>query len=69
MARIKVISGDKDGAELRREKHSTKQYVQARGKNDQEDINDALRTSVKGQTFVIEGEAWERIFGRKGYGD
>lgn len=62
---IRVISGDKDGAELRRETYKNQHYVRCDGTRDNDEINDAIETSSKGQPFLGLGESWERIFGGK----
>ena len=59
--RIDVISGDLDGAQLRRAQ-SRKLWTRADGKEDDEQINDAINHQP---SFSIPGHLWERVFGRK----
>ena len=61
---IKVISGDKDGADLRREKARSRHYVRCDGKADDQEINEALASAGK-SSWCIAAEDWERIFGGK----
>lgn len=61
MDEIKVISGDKDGADLRREQMS-RYYVRCDGKADDGEINDAI-ASVGRSQWAMPADAWERIFG------
>jgi hypothetical protein len=64
MEEIKIISSNKDGAELRREKISTKYTVRCDGKADDEEIQDALSEAGTKKWFGL-GTAWDRVFGGK----
>ncbi len=61
---IRVISADKDGADLRHERTKSPQYVRCDGTGDDAEINEAI-SSVGGKTWTLPRGAWERIFGRK----
>ncbi len=65
MDEISVISGDKDGADLRREKARGRYYTRCDGKADDAEINEAIR-GVGGRQFLGLGEAYERVFGGGG---
>jgi len=58
---IKVISSNKDGAELKGELKGY--YSYCKGKKDDDTINEALEFSSKGRTWILPKGAWERIFG------
>ena len=64
MEEINVISGDLDGAELRREQHKNSCSARCDGKEDNEQIQDAFQMAGK-TTIAISAEEWERIFGGK----
>ena len=64
MDEVRVISSDKDGADLRREKRKNRYHVQCDGTADDYEINEAIQ-SVGGKQFRGLGAAWERIFGRR----
>jgi len=64
METIKVISGDKDGKDLRQEMARSKYYLRCDGKTDNEEINEALQEVGKIQWLGL-GNAWDRIFGGK----
>ena len=61
---IRVISADKDGADLRREKRRSSKYLRCDGTADDVEINEALR-SLGGKVWTLPSDAWERIFGEK----
>ena len=65
MDEIKVISADKDGADLRREKVRNRYYLRCDGTADECEINDAI-SSLGHRVYSIRSQAWERIFGSKG---
>ena len=66
MDEVRVISSDKDGADLRREKRKNRYHVRCDGTADDAEINDAIR-SVGGQQFLgLRAEDYERIFGGGG---
>ena len=60
-----MISGDKDGADLRREERKAKFFSRCSGKSDDGQINDALQSAHKDILFSIPAEDWKRIFGRQ----
>ncbi len=63
MEEVRVISSDKDGADLRREKAKSRYHVRCDGKADDREINDAIQ-GVGGQQFLgLSAEDYERIFG------
>ena len=62
---IRVISADKDGADLRREKKKASRYVRCDGTADDVEINEAIQ-GLGNKTWKLPPGAWERIFGRKG---
>jgi hypothetical protein len=64
MEKIKVISSDKDGAELRREKKENRYHIRCNGSNDNDHINEAI-SSVNRSQWGSLGSAWDRIFGGK----
>jgi len=64
MKEIRVIL-DKDGADLRREKAKSRLYLLCDGTADDEEINQAIEDSGKGNMWVISAEHYERIFGGK----
>lgn len=59
---IQVISSEIDGAELRRKMMKSPYYTRCDGKEDNEQIQDALDRVGRTQIF-IRSEDWERIFG------
>ncbi len=61
---IRVISADKDGADLRREKSKSSQYLRCDGTADEVQINDALRGTGR-RTWSLPIGAWESVFGSK----
>jgi hypothetical protein len=61
---IKVISSDKDGADLRREESGNKYYSRCDGKADDQQINEAIQSAGKDLSFFIPANDWERIFGK-----
>lgn len=63
MDTIRVISGDKDGADLRRDQFQHPWHIRCDGKKDNERIQEAIDTG--GHLFLGLGDAWERIFGAK----
>ena len=60
---VRVISADKDGADLRRERRKSSQYVRCDGTADEVQVNEALRGVTKGKVWAMPSEAWSRIFG------
>ena len=64
MEDVRVISGDKDGTDLRREKTKGRYYLRCDGAADDAEINEAIST-VGGQQWFIRAEDYERIFGGK----
>ena len=63
MRTIRVISGQKDGADLRREKRKAKYYSRCDGTADNDEINEALQNANKGMMWAVPAEDYERIFG------
>jgi len=61
---IRVISGNKDGAELRREQRKARYYSRCDGTTDNDEINEAIQNANKGMTFAFRAEDYERIFGK-----
>lgn len=59
---VKVISEEVDGAELRREQLNP-YHARCDGREDNEQIQDALNRAVKGGFMAIRAEDYERIFG------
>lgn len=64
MDKVKVISSDIDGADLRKEKNRNKYFVRCYGKKDNEELNEALE-SIKSNKWSISGKMWDKIFGKK----
>jgi len=64
MDEIHVILDGMDGAELRREKQKNPYHARCDGKQDNEQIQDAV-DHVGTHQFSIPGAIWERIFGGK----
>ena len=62
---IRVISGDMDGADLRRERRKAKYYSRCDGTADNDEINEALQNANKGMMWAVPAKRWEEIFGRK----
>ena len=65
MEEVRVISSDKDGADLRREKRKSRYHVRCDGTADDCEINDAIQ-SLGGQSMFTSAEDYERIFGERG---
>ena len=65
MDEVRVISSDKDGADLRREKRKSRYHVQCDGTADDCEINEAIQ-SLGGQSMFTSAEDYERIFGGGG---
>ena len=63
MPKVRVIAGEKDGAELGRETRKERLSVRCDGKNDGQEINEALEYSGKPRPYCIDGAAWQRVFG------
>lgn len=62
MSEVKIISSEKDGAELKRLQKGN--YVRCDGKHDFAEISDAMTcSSMKG--WSLPDGAWEKIFGSK----
>ena len=59
---VAVISSDLDGAQLRREQSKGKYFIRCDGKEDNEQIQDAIDHLGKCQ-FSVPAEGWEAIFG------
>lgn len=62
MDEVRVISADKDGADLRREKVKNRYHVRCDGTADDCEINDVIQ-SLGGQSMFTSAEDYERIFG------
>ena len=62
---IRVISGDKDGADLRREQRKDRYYSRCDGTADNDEINEAIQSANKGMTWAVPAEDYERIFGKE----
>jgi hypothetical protein len=62
---VKVISEEIDGAELRREQVRNPYHARCDGREDNEQIQDALDRSAKESFMAIRAEDYERIFGGK----
>ena len=61
---INIIPSGKDGAELRREKHGSKNFILADGKTDHAMLQDAVKEASNGKTsFAGLGDNYDRIFG------
>ena len=63
MDEIRVISGNKDGVDRRREKAKSRRYLVCDGTADNDEINEALASGAS--HFLGLGDVWERIFGGK----
>lgn len=61
---INVISADLDGAQLRREKVLNSYHARCDGREDTEQIQDAI-DHVGTKVFSIPAKRWEAIFGGK----
>lgn len=61
---VYVISGDHDGAELRRQKRKNEYHVRCTGKDDDQVIQEVINTQ-RAMTYSIPAQAWDRIFGGK----
>ena len=64
---IRVISGGKDGADLRREQRKARYYSRCDGTADNDEINEALQNANKGMRVTMpwrDGQ-FEQIFGTK----
>lgn len=59
---IYVISSEKYGKELKREKHKHSYHTVCKGKRDDDVINEAIQSLRRGRSYAVSGEAWERIF-------
>lgn len=64
MDEIKVISADKDGADLRRDIVRNLYYTRCCGTHDEREINDAINSLGKVQ-WALRAEDWLRVFGGK----
>lgn len=64
MKNIHVISQEIDGAELRRRQYHNKYISRCHGKNDDQNIQEAIYHSCSAPQFKIDGEVYERIFGK-----
>lgn len=62
MDEIRVISSDKDGADLRREERKSRYYTRCDGAADDGEINEAIQ-SLRGQSMFVSAEDYDRIFG------
>ena len=62
---IRVISSQKDGADLRRERARNRYYSRCDGTADNDEINEAIQNANKGMTWAVRAEDYERIFGKK----
>ena len=62
---IRVISGQKDGADLRREQRKGRYYSRSDGTADNDEINEAIQNANKGMMWAVRAEDYERIFGKK----
>lgn len=65
MEEVRVITSDKDGADLRREKRKSRYHVRCDGRADDAEINEAIQ-GLGGQSMFISADDWERIFGGGG---
>lgn len=65
MEEVRVISSDKDGADLRREKRKSRYHTRCDGAGDDCEINEAAQ-SLGGQSMFTSAEDYERIFGGGG---
>ncbi len=63
--KITVIPENKDGAELRKIKAENKYCVRCDGKADDDQINEALKTSTGSKQWSGLGDAWNRIFRKR----
>ena len=61
---INVISADLDGAQLQREKAKNSYHARCDGREDNEQIQDAIDHVGKG-VFTIPAKRWDAIFGGK----
>ena len=64
---IRVISGQKDGADLRREQRKERYYSRCDGTADNDEINEAIQNANKGMMWAVpwrDGQ-FEQIFGTK----
>lgn len=61
MKNIRVISSDKDGADLRREVVRNKYHVRCYGTSDDREISEAI-SSLGVKQYSGLGDNWERIF-------
>ncbi len=55
--KVRVISGEIDGRELRREKLKDKFFVYCDGKKDDANINEALVSAAKGKVWSISSDS------------
>ena len=65
MENIRVISSDKDGADLRRDMARHKYHVRCHGVKDDGQINEAIASLGNSKLHFGLGKNWERIFGGK----
>jgi len=63
---IRVISGQEDGAKLRREQRKERYYLRCDGTADNDEINEALQNANKGMMWAVPAKDHERIFGTGG---
>lgn len=61
MREITVISGDLDGAALRRAKKGD--YLRCDNGDDNEQIQEAIGEASRNKVFTWPKQAWERVFG------
>jgi len=62
---IRVISGDKCGADLRREQRKERYYSRCDGTADNDEINEAIQGANKGMMWAVPAKRWEEIFGKE----
>jgi len=60
---IRVISGQKDGADLRREQRKARYYSRCDGTADNDEINEAIQNANKGMMWAVPAKRWQEIFG------
>lgn len=61
--KIKVISADIDGADLRRQMVASPYHARCDGRQDNEQLQDAVNRLAGGARIAIAADDWERIFG------
>lgn len=64
MDKVKIISADVDGKELRETKARNSYHLRCDGRDDDGEINEAIQTMNTSQWVLPDG-AWQRIFGGK----